>query len=823
MPNSSDNKSVQIAIAWCLAWGEAPEPKHPITADALRQAVLTGKPADSPALQAVLKQTEALLSLSESDFAFPKNRTELEQLKSAHEALWASKIGLVYGGVTKVKSYVFESADLHEIRGASGLLDRINLVDLPAFFHAETSNQFPQCQQATEYCSNVIRENWLKKHFSGLSDALIPELIIYSTGGNILAFCPVAYAEQLADAIERRYTEETLTANSCAVARSFRLLETRLGLLPEEPSQTRWLDWYLENRTHPLMPQLLGTVKNHTLSEDKVKEIFEQQKSFSELVTQLTIAFEQRRSGQDAEGSVRPSRRYPPMFETHPYLQRDENEQRSAIFKAKNKTDDKNAGLPGEPWFSEVTARKRLMGQLTKRNFDRLQWWTDSKLEWPSVVPEGRFDKSVAQSWVKRFEDYLEKPDSGNYYPTSVNKGQVEESRSLQEIADSSIPHGSSGNGFVGFIYADGNNMGGYIRRKIKTPQEYKAFSKDVFEATIVAVYKALRKHLKPRRYKPDASSSRENKKEIWLYPFEIVAVGGDDVMLVVPADKAIAVAETLAKEFEEILGNRYQLTDTAYVPKDVHRYHADDMPTGIHQSELSMSAGVLIAAKNTPFYYAEELTQQLMKSAKKRAKKLREKNYYYGGTVDFLVMKSVTMISSNIQQFRSQGLTRAQIDRPTLKQYAAPYTIYELGKLLKTAQVLKGSDFPKSQLYQIRSLLERGKQTAILNYRYFRLRLANKAAQQQLETIFEKGWCQPKDSDNRGNLAPWMSYQETDPTTDPAADSDKRTAYETIWRELVDLYPFIPETPLESETPLETEDSTADSPSESPPEEVRS
>lgn len=39
-----------------------------------------------------------------------------------------------------------------------------------------------------------------------------PELIIYATGGNILAFCPAAYIETLANAIEKRYTHETLTA-----------------------------------------------------------------------------------------------------------------------------------------------------------------------------------------------------------------------------------------------------------------------------------------------------------------------------------------------------------------------------------------------------------------------------------------------------------------------------------------------------------------------------------------------------------------------------------------------------------------------------------
>ena len=87
----------------------------------------------------------------------------------------------------------------------------------------------------------------------------------------------------------------------------------------------------------------------------------------------------------------------------------------------------------------------------------------------------------------------------------------------------------------------------------------------------------------------------------------------------------------------------------------------------------------------------------------------------------------------------------------------------------------MKVANFPKSQLYQIRSLLERGKRTASLNYYYFRYRL--KQGQDALKVEFEKGWCPAKT--NQGNIAPWMY--------DP-----KERLYETIWSEMVDLYDFI-------------------------------
>jgi CRISPR-associated protein Cmr2 len=377
-----------------------------------------------------------------------------------------------------------------------------------------------------------------------------------------------------------------------------------------------------------------------------------------------------------------------------------------------------------------------------------------------------------------------ESSDKNRYYqnvPGQKPAQKVEEALTLRELGNASTPQG-----FVAYIYADGNNMGGYIQKEIKTPEAYKKFSEDIFEATKNCVYKALEQHLKPHQLSNLNDPDNRHRNGTWIHPFEIITIGGDDVLLIVPADKALAIAKTIGEEFEnQLLKPEKQPRYAAgkdYNPKLVHRYqaqHQEKQPSGSGQCKLSMSIGVLITAEDTPIYYAEELTTQLLKSAKKRAKELKKEGYC-GGTIDFIVMKSVTMISSNIGEFRSQGLTKSGPGQQKLKLYAAPYTLHELGGLLETAKVLKEVDFPRSQLYQIRSFLEQGKNTAILNYRYFRTRLQDKKHQQQLKEQFEEAWCGAKT--NNGNLAPWMSLKE----------EDDKTTYETIWRELVDLYPFI-------------------------------
>lgn len=808
-------QQVTYAIAQCLTWNSD-----------LNSEVIN-------------RDLQAAIPTLHSPFDALKTAADLKTFADQYPTLWNSKIGLVYGGATKIKQYVFESTDLQEIRGASALLDRINLVDLPAFFQAETSPRFPQCQRAASYCQQV-RSVWLRENFPDLLDALTPDMVIYSTGGNILAFCPAELVNDLANAIEKRYTTETLTANACAVGGQFRPLEIYLGLLKVKDSieNTLWLDTVPNHRKNPAVQAYFGFAQD--ADAQAIEAAFQQRKGFSELVGKLANEFNQRRSGYDNPGSSRPSRRYPPMFETHPYVMRDDSDRRSLVLDLNPASVLKNNPerspdkllpeevLPDNPKFSEPSARKRWIGQVTKRENSRWRAWyrkTELLKNWNPIQvlddelkaqgKEPKTDEELKKredlfrvglsSWVNRFEQFLFENgmidrydlDHGIFaHDQATDDGRpnildhyTREARSLTEI-------GAASDGFVAYIYADGNNMGQYIRDQIKTPEDYERFSQDIFAATEQSVYWALAHHLHPYEYTPDAKSSRRNKKTVWIHPFEIITIGGDDVLLIVPANTALEVAKAIGDRFEELLvqTGHYPLDPgVTQNPAACHRYRPEAAPQS--RSCLSISSGVLITAANTPIYYADKLVSQLLKSAKKKAKDLKDKGYY-GGTVDFLTLKAVTMISSNIEAFRQEGLTVRFKDRQQeLKLYAAPYTLHELGGLIDTVRAVKQADFPKSQLYQVRSLLERGKRTAILNYRYFRVRLQRERDRTLLTREFEAAWCKPLDPDNPGSLAPWMTVQSktSGQRGDPNHAADSETAiYETLWRELVELYPFI-------------------------------
>ncbi|KST68544.1 type III-B CRISPR-associated protein Cas10/Cmr2 [Mastigocoleus testarum] len=770
--NKTNQNKINTGIAWCLAWGEGREAKHDLKVLKEMQKALMSEGEIPEEVSDIVTAVKGLEQLEDIE-NFPKNLDELNKLIENHPLLWESKIGLVYGGVTKVKQYVFEAPKLPDIRGASALLDRINLVDLPAFFGV-TPKYDPKLNtpKYSAQC-NVVR-NWLNENFpkqsddeSKFSEVLIPELIIYSTGGNILAFCPAAFVDDLANAIEKRYTYETLTANSCAVGDCFKLLDVTFGLLRDNITDTFWLDKYRKEYKHPIVEACFGKIENDSnhdsnILDKKVVENFQNRKSFNELTTKLAAKFNQRRSGNDTDN--RPTRRYPPMFETHPYLRRDGVEKRSAIAQVDL--------ITGKPYLSEPAIRKRCIGDRAKKETQGTpQWYKELKLDW---------EPGIIENWTNKFEIFLqENPEQYKKYCKDCDLEKVETPPSLTHI-------GKVSNGFVAYIYADGNNMGGYIQ-KIRTPQQYQNFSEDVDNATKYSVYQALADKLHPRKLQGiDESTSRLKNNRDLIHPFEIVTIGGDDIIIIVPADKALEIAQMIGEQFEKILLKevaianveikdeyRVESTNKPAELNKIHRYSWETAPAS--QCKLSMSSGVLITSYNTPVYYAEKLTTQLLKSAKKRAKRLKKTEFgYCGGTVDFLVLKAVTMISSDIEEFRKKALVKERGAK--LKLYAAPYTLHELEGLIKSVQALKKAEFPKSQIYQIRSFLERGKQTAILNYRYFRARLKLENSK-LLKQDFEDPWCSAKT--NGGNLAPWMFEPE-------------EKIYETIWRELVDIYEFI-------------------------------
>lgn len=735
----ADHALTASAIAYCLGYDTHPHPDTP-TLDKLRLSALTatwkedglgviydllwaGDSAIEPKEDGdVYERIVFLAKTAASDRQCISDATQLD----VHPLNHSGQIGLVLGGATKIKDYFLESTKLPEIRGASALLDRINLEDIPALFGREITHDTERYER--------IRENFRERTGHALA---APECVIYAAGGNTLAFTPVSVVHEIADEIERIYTQETLVANSVAVGDAFDLLELQYGLKPTY--------FFSEG-----FQKIRGT--SEPLKECygiKADEDFSQRKCFGELTTKLSQEMLHRREGNPS--CHRKTRRdLPTYLDIGPYQQRCEScERRPAVINTPR-------------LLCEACTRKYVVGRLTKKKneIENLRPYLKGLGEWNPLGADPQNTQPIT-NWSSLFEHYLEETGKKNTYIGERKElEEVDGPQDLDDIAKASVPEN-----YITFIYADGNNMGGYLEN-IETPAQYRQFSERVFIALQRATFDALAEHLRPM--------------ETNIHPFEIVSIGGDDLLLIAPGSAGFDLAQAIGTNFDSEFNSHAKFME---IDRDKmrqsQRYTSDkwadeqDM-----QPAFSLSLGFVIADQHTPIGFLEHLASSLLKSAKARAKTLKNPDIgYLGGTVDFLVLKSLSMITSELSDFRKTFYKTETNNALTMR----PFTLHELSGLIKTVQELKRSKFPRSQLYQLRQAMELGRHISTLDYLYFRSRL-NRGDGKLLQEQVERNWRGA--ADTADSLGPWYAKLRE--------NKQNEKCYETLLLDLIEAYDFI-------------------------------
>ena len=746
----ADHSLTASAIAYCLAYDISSRPDND-TLDKIRLSALTATWKDDG-----LEDVFDALWGEESPIESKADGNELERIVFMAKTVVSERIcpdkvdfsrhplkdekqqiGLVLGGATKIKGYFMESAKLPEIRGASALLDRINLEDVPALFGHKIEQ-------------DSKRDKGIRKEFCERTGHALnaPECIIYAAGGNTLAFAPTSVVHNIADEIERIYTKETLVANSAAVGDTFDLLELQYGLNPTN----FWVEDYRtackQENTKTIMETYYGSTE---------KKFFAQ-KCFGELTSKLASAQMKRREGN--ETPKRKTRRdLPAHVEIDPYHLRCKScERRPVLFR-----DPKQ--------LCEACIRKYVTGRITKKgtNESKDQRGIDHYLKYlsnwepASCKAEGGW---CFEDWSSKFKKYLQiSGKAATYHKADSTLADIGGPQDLEVIAKESKPEN-----YIAFIYADGNNMGTYLEN-IATPAQYRQFSERVFVTMQKATFDALADHLTP---------TKDN-----VHPFEIVSIGGDDLLIIVPGSKAFEVVHAIGENFDEQFQCYTQMVEQDKL-RQSQRYNAKNwVNKQDKQPEFSMSLGFVIAEAHTPIAFLEHLAASLLKSAKSRAKTLIDKDVgYRGGTVDFLVLKSISMITSDLGDFRKNAYKTDTENSLTMR----PYTLHELSGFIKTIQDLKKDGFPKSQLYQRQESLKLGRATSTLDYLYFRSRLDEKHGE-QLKKQIEQNWHGVSDNNN---LCPWYEKLKKNKTDDQH--------YETLLFDLIEAYDFIPEPKKQNE-----------------------
>lgn len=575
---------------------------------------------------------------------------------------------LLSADVDRIQDYVFESARLPEIRGASMLVEKLN---------------------------EDAARNYLKGY------------AIYKGGGSLLAILPdMETAGEAKKQIERLFLQNTGVVTTTCVLQQTTTAELKGGYKAQ--GVTPEMVWALRNPNHAAdwerisgaFGQLVSMKKEEFIAAARTQ--FETERHFGQMVELMSVLLRREKDQRLAM----------PFYETLPHMQRCRScGQRPASLMGQYNDVAQEPWPFCDPCWRKITNRKERRNEVLQRAKANLS---------PAY-----FDKVPTDQPVEAPNDL-------------TDVGQACQARQ----------------GYVALIYVDGDSIGQFISQQ-GTPEEYAEASQRLSQTTHQAIYEAFDRFLPPARIKRKSIEEQGEEEEVYIHPFEIIAIGGDDALLIVPADMALPIALSISQGFSK------QFQD----------------------KRLTMSVGIVIAPAHTPVRSLRDIARQLLKSAKKRARKSGDSGQKEGG-VDFLVLTSQSVLRRNLDDLRNSYPVRLPGEGKIsdLRLTGAPYTISETLILLGLLYQMRQGDFPTSQLQQLAAALREGRERGSLYFLYQQARLKNRPYGKSLKLIEEQWGFDPT-----RDPVPWQAV-EVDPS-----DSNPDAGYISILPDLADLFSFVP------------------------------
>ena len=229
------------------------------------------------------------------------------------------------------------------------------------------------------------------------------------------------------------------------------------------------------------------------------------------------------------------------------------------------------------------------------------------------AVGRSRKDGSIdaATQRQKQFADLSRAGFIERYSPQEAELGWRDWPRNLEpdaEDAEGGFPF-PQGLRDVALIRADGNGMGKVLIRLGETVKKrpddflkiYQTFSKAIDASTCAAAQRATREVLMPMRRNGELLAARP------------ILLGGDDVIVLVRADLALAYVQSFARAFEQ--ESERQLEALSHLGVD-----------GLPQ-RLTVGFGIAFIGASQPFSMASHLATSIMEHAKTQAKRTLDAN----------------------------------------------------------------------------------------------------------------------------------------------------------------------------------------------------
>ena len=270
---------------------------------------------------------------------------------------------------------------------------------------------------------------------------------------------------------------------------------------------------------------------------------------------------------------------------------------------------------------------------------------------------------------------------------------------------------------YLSLIYADANNMGKRLER-IANLIDAQRLADIVDDGVYRALAVAIKKHTAIKEFADeevvddadddDANDTDENEDEDEdtrkgkkpRFPFDVLLIGGDDIVIVTHASDALQIARTMAKVFHEWTGEQFRQKFPAWSEED--------------KQGLTLSVGVVLAPIKYPFGLLFKLADGTLKEAKKKGANLEPNEEYGKSCINFV---AVTGNTGPEYKTVSDRLER-ELKEAKKMFYATlrPYTLSEMDGMLDLLKKGHEKRLGRTKLHQMReAVLEMNLTTSVI------------------------------------------------------------------------------------------------------------
>ncbi len=546
-----------------------------------------------------------------------------------------------------IKGYVFGTSKLKEIRGASSMLDHLN--------------------------RDLTRNEAKKSQYKATS--------IYMNGGSALFLIDIEKAEELGQAVQKLYREQTGGGASISYA---------IQPIP---------DSYLsrsQNIMHVEMPDVLELLR-YRLRQAKDGGRVSQQKN-------------------ETEDSyiTHPS---------HPFLATCNSCGLAYAEDTRLDNDD-----PDEPEgrYCRVCIGKRDEDKNVRMHISDL------------IQAAHNHQGSSKTLWGRILQAIMQPEPNKPVYLLPANTQRPKDFNVFRNFT-----HGKE---YLGLIYADANGMGKALERAT-TLQQVQDFAQLVDGAVFKAMGYAICQHL------PVQHLEQKN-----FFPFDVLLVGGDDIVMVTPADKVLQVAHALAKRFNDVTNKQYTL-----------------------------SVGIVLAPVKYPFNLQRTLAEDALKAAKKSGsmQNVSSDSKLEQSRINFVVVTGNTSLSYE-KVYGEMYRKHKNIDyKEEFYATLRPYNPGDLAWLLGQLKHEKAQRLGRTKLHQMREAILKCNRTTSILEALALLRNWRSDERDFIKSMVERfNNRQTRRQEDMGILFPWY--------LDGNSSSPDLTVYRTPLLDFIELYDFI-------------------------------